>query len=64
MLNLCTKHVVLNHEITWINETYGGYVSRQENNKADHYFLQEEYNPKKWHHVKIDLVNNENTNIE
>ena len=28
MLKLCTKHIVLSHDIIWLNKTYGEYVPR------------------------------------
>ena len=47
MLNLCTKHIVISHDVIWLKKTYGEYVPRKENTKADTYIIQnddESYN--------------------
>ena len=47
MLNICTKHIVISHDVIWLNKTYGEYVPRKENTKADTYIIQhddESYN--------------------
>ena len=59
MLNIRTKHIILSCEVMWLEETYGEYVSRKENTKADSNILQNEYEFYKWAHVKIDPVKNE-----
>ena len=59
MLNIRTKRMVLIRDIIWLDKTYGKYVSRKENTKADTYILQDEDDSYNWAHVKIDPVKNE-----
>ena len=62
MLNLSKKCILLSRDIIWINKTYGEYISRKENTKANIYILQDEYKSYTWDHVKIDPFNNEVNN--
>ena len=39
ILNIHTNCIVLSREIIWLNKTYGEYVSRKWNTKADSYIL-------------------------
>ena len=66
MLNICTKRIVIIREIIWLSKTYGEYLSRKENTKADTYILQDEDRYYNWAHVKIYPVKNEvrNENIK
>ena len=41
MFDLCTKFIVLIHDITWMNKTCGEYISRPENYKYDSYILED-----------------------
>ena len=41
MFDLCTKFIVLIHDITWMNKTCGEYISRPENSKYDSYILED-----------------------
>ena len=59
MLNICTKCTVLSHDVIRLNKTYGEYVSRKENTKADSFVLQNEDESYKWDRKKIDPVKNE-----
>ena len=59
MLNLRTKCIVLSHDIIWLNKTYGEYIPRKENTKADYYILKNEDRSYKLTHVKMDPFKNE-----
>ena len=59
LLNLRTNLIVLSRDVIWLNKTYGEYVSRKLNIKADTYILQDEDDSYNWDHVKIDSVKNE-----
>ena len=54
MSNICTKHIILSRELIWLNKTYGEYVPRKQNSKADYFIQQNEYAFYEWAHVKID----------
>ena len=55
ILNLRIKYIVLRRDITWINKTYGEYISRQEHTKDKVYITQDEDKSDKWDKVKCIL---------
>ena len=59
MLNIRTKRIVLIRDVIWLIKTYGEYVSRKENTKANTYIFQDEYKSYKWGFVKTDTVKTE-----
>ena len=59
MLNLRTKHIILSHDVIFLNRTYSEYLSRKENTKADTYIPQDEYESQNWAHVKCYPFKNE-----
>ena len=64
ILYLRTEHIVLIHDVIWINKTCGSYISRLEHTKAGSYILQDEYDSYNWYHIQIDTVKTEEVKIE
>ena len=64
MLNLRTKHILLSRDIIWTNKTYGKYISRKENTKANIYILQDEDDSYNWDNIKMDPAKTENVKTE
>ena len=60
MLNLSKKHAVISHHVICMNETYGEYVSSQEQTKYETYIFQDEDKFNTWDNVKVDPIKTEN----
>ena len=59
MLNPRTKRIILSRDVTWLNKTYGKYVSRKETIKATSYILQDEDYFNNWSYIKIHPIKTE-----
>ena len=56
ILNLRMKCIVLSCDVIWENKTYGGYLPRKENTKANIYILKNEDEYYNWDHEKMDPI--------
>ena len=54
MANLCTKQVVMSHDVIWLKKTYGKYEVCLEQTKADRHLLKCDDDENTWFHIKIN----------